>query len=276
MSVPPSSPLEAEKRSRRPRLTLPVLLIVLLLDSAYLFIANRASGPPRIELSAFTYEATLLLHLLQGLLITGLVIWRAGALVRAIRARQGASAVLGALTALFLVACLISGLAFLGIGFQVFSLNLRYVLRPIHDVSTAGFVLCGFAYLLARARAAGIGSPERQHVQMAARYGLLFGLPMVALLIYTLYAPNADRIISNPALPPMTAFQEGDGAGGKFFPASAQSVGGQFFPSEYFVDSQSCGAKGCHPDIYAQWQSSAHHRASFNNQWYRKSIEYMQ
>jgi hypothetical protein len=29
-------------------------------------------------------------------------------------------------------------------------------------------------------------------------------------------------------------------------------------------------------DIYDQWNSSAHHFASFNNQWYRKSIEYMQ
>ena len=32
----------------------------------------------------------------------------------------------------------------------------------------------------------------------------------------------------------------------------------------------------CHGDIYEQWNSSAHHFSSFNNQWYRKSIEYMQ
>ena len=29
-------------------------------------------------------------------------------------------------------------------------------------------------------------------------------------------------------------------------------------------------------DIYKQWQGSAHHFSSFNNAWYRKSIEYMQ
>ncbi|HUP41108.1 MAG TPA: tetratricopeptide repeat protein, partial [Vicinamibacterales bacterium] len=29
-------------------------------------------------------------------------------------------------------------------------------------------------------------------------------------------------------------------------------------------------------EIYDQWNSSAHHFSSFNNQWYRKSIEYMQ
>ena len=37
---------------------------------------------------------------------------------------------------------------------------------------------------------------------------------------------------------------------------------------------QSCGR--CHTDIYEQWKSSTHHFSSFNNQWYRKSIEYMQ
>ena len=40
------------------------------------------------------------------------------------------------------------------------------------------------------------------------------------------------------------------------------------------MDSESC--KHCHTDIYEQWQSSMHHFASFNNQWYRKAIEYMQ
>ena len=35
-----------------------------------------------------------------------------------------------------------------------------------------------------------------------------------------------------------------------------------------------CGE--CHKDIYEQWKSSMHHFASFNNQFYRKSIEYMQ
>ncbi|MFK7846540.1 MAG: tetratricopeptide repeat protein [Rhodothermales bacterium] len=37
--------------------------------------------------------------------------------------------------------------------------------------------------------------------------------------------------------------------------------------------SDSCGEAGCHPDVYAQWQESVHKFSSFNNQWYRKSIE---
>ncbi len=45
-------------------------------------------------------------------------------------------------------------------------------------------------------------------------------------------------------------------------------------PSNYFMESDAC--QRCHADIYNQWNSSVHHFSSFNNQWYRKSIEYMQ
>ena len=39
--------------------------------------------------------------------------------------------------------------------------------------------------------------------------------------------------------------------------------------------SESCGQAGCHPDITAQWAESAHRFSSFNNPYYRKSIEAM-
>ncbi len=80
--------------------------------------------------------------------------------------------------------------------------------------------------------------------------------------------------IENPAMPPDSMNKEGDGANGPFFPSSAQVLGGQKIPSEYFMQSDSC--ERCHKDIYRQWSSSAHHFSSFNNQWYRKSVEYMQ
>jgi hypothetical protein len=49
---------------------------------------------------------------------------------------------------------------------------------------------------------------------------------------------------------------------------------GNTIPSNFFMTSETC--KRCHADIYEQWNSSMHHFSSFNNQWYRKSIEYMQ
>ena len=80
--------------------------------------------------------------------------------------------------------------------------------------------------------------------------------------------------VNNPAISPATMEQEGDGVHGKFFPSSAQTTDGNYIPSDYFLQSQAC--ERCHGDIYKQWESSAHHFSSFNNQWYRKSIEYMQ
>src|SRR5437667_266302 len=82
-----------------------------------------------------------------------------------------------------------------------------------------------------------------------------------------------NRII-NPPMAPASMDREGDGASGKFFPSSAQTVHDVNIPSQYFMKSDAC--QRCHADIYAQWNSSMHHFSSFNNQWYRKSIEYMQ
>src|SRR5258706_5193956 len=80
--------------------------------------------------------------------------------------------------------------------------------------------------------------------------------------------------IQNPSMPPDNMNAEGDGPEGAFFPSSAQVYGKQKIPSKFFMESDSC--KRCHEDIYNQWFSSVHHFSSFNNQWYRKSIEYMQ
>jgi hypothetical protein len=80
--------------------------------------------------------------------------------------------------------------------------------------------------------------------------------------------------IKNPSAPPATMDGEGDGPAGPFFPGSAQTAHRRLIPARFFMESQAC--QRCHADIYNQWDSSAHHFSSFNNQWYRKSIEYMQ
>ena len=90
------------------------------------------------------------------------------------------------------------------------------------------------------------------------------------------YLPNATYLVRNPALPPTSMYEEGGGTTGHFFPASVETSTGALIPTDFFLTSQTCAAKGCHPDIYQQWNESAHHFSSFNNQWYRKSIIYMQ
>jgi 4-amino-4-deoxy-L-arabinose transferase-like glycosyltransferase len=105
--------------------------------------------------------------------------------------------------------------------------------------------------------------------------GAILGLVLIPAARYLRETrwKQAGRI-QNPALPPLTMNGEGDGPNGPFFPSSAQVYGGEKIPSKFFMESDSC--KRCHEDIYNQWNSSAHHFSSFNNQWYRKSIEYMQ
>ena len=84
----------------------------------------------------------------------------------------------------------------------------------------------------------------------------------------------ANNRIENPPVAPESMDNEGDGPQGMFFPSSAQTKHKGYIPSSYFTESQAC--ERCHQDIYKQWQSSMHHFSSFNNQWYRKSVEYMQ
>src|SRR5205823_3735674 len=85
---------------------------------------------------------------------------------------------------------------------------------------------------------------------------------------------DASTPIRNPEIAPAEMAKEGDGPNGLFFPSSAQTTDGKLIPAKYFMESQAC--ERCHKDVYEQWSSSAHHFSSFNNQWYRKSIEYMQ
>ncbi len=80
------------------------------------------------------------------------------------------------------------------------------------------------------------------------------------------------RIVNPHA--PLSMEAEGAGPAGPFFPSSARTNTGTIIPANFFLTSESCAR--CHKDVYDQWQSSAHHFSSFNNQWYRRSIEYMQ
>ncbi len=90
------------------------------------------------------------------------------------------------------------------------------------------------------------------------------------------YFPNENYFVKNPALPPTSMYEEGGGTTGHFFPASVETETGNLIPTDFFLTSETCAANGCHPDIFKQWNESAHHFSSFNNQWYRKSIIYMQ
>lgn len=99
----------------------------------------------------------------------------------------------------------------------------------------------------------------------------------IGVLIFRQYLPNPDYLVKNPINDvPTSMYEEGGGSNSPFFPSSSETATGQLIPTNFFLTSQTCAASGCHPDTYQQWHQSAHHFSSFNNQWYRKSIVYMQ
>ena len=147
---------------------------------------------------------------------------------------------------------------------------------PYRTILTTHVVSSCLALLFALLAALLAGPAARSQARRAAVF-------LGAALAFTLAVRGAERIwpphvatIENPITPPLTAFDEGGGKAGQFFPSSVTTVGDRTVPDDFFLESKACGNKGCHPDITAQWDSSMHHFSSFNNQWYRKSIEYMQ
>jgi tetratricopeptide (TPR) repeat protein len=102
---------------------------------------------------------------------------------------------------------------------------------------------------------------------------LLVAFPL-ATAVYRRAVPDSSARIRNALTVPTSMEGEGGGPKSPFFPSSAKTNVGGIIPSNFFMDSARCGE--CHQDIYEQWKSSVHHFASFNNQFYRKSIEYMQ
>lgn len=102
----------------------------------------------------------------------------------------------------------------------------------------------------------------------------LIALVPAATHVYNRTFPNPHDRIRNPKVIPVSMEEEGAGPKSPFWPSSADTNTKGLIPSTFFLDSKLCGE--CHKDIYEQWNSSVHHFASFNNQFYRKSIEYMQ
>ncbi len=150
--------------------------------------------------------------------------------------------------------------------------------RPIlwaHAIA-AGLGVIALGVWLWRRSAAPVGERTgwtRLRQAYVAAAVLLVAFPAV-MALWRKAHPDPNAHIVNPLVVPTSMEGEGGGPKSPFFPSSAKTNVGGIIPSNFFMDSKTCGE--CHKDIYQQWNSSAHHFASFNNQFYRKSIEYMQ
>jgi cytochrome c-type biogenesis protein CcmH/NrfG len=208
-----------------------------------------------------TYAVVVLLHLAAGILATILLLPQLRRLLR-----EGTWLAWGGW--LLFLAGAVLGLWLVHTGTVRSAWNWMYV----HMVVCAAALALLFTERLGK-RIGGSSNHGAAVLRLTVCLVILAGLG--AGMRYVREARWANRArIENPNLPPLTMDQEGDGPQGPFFPSSAQVYGNRKIPSKFFMESDSC--KRCHEDIYNQWFSSAHHFSSFNNQWYRKSIEYMQ
>ncbi|MGB9405255.1 MAG: tetratricopeptide repeat protein [Candidatus Acidiferrales bacterium] len=228
------------------------LLSILFLSAAYLFAWPTATIP---------YEGTVILHFVAGVVFALLC---APFMVRKILHGEAPERVGWSLVSAGSVLGII--LIFTGAPRSMYPLLGAHI----------GTCVAGGA-ILAADWAGHRGWLAGSHGRAALRYAfsiiLAGGIAAGGWWIRTVPWDHANRI-ENPSISPASMDNEGDGPSGPFFPSSAQTLGETKIPKEYFMESQTC--QGCHSDIYNQWESSAHHFSSFNNQWYRKSIEYMQ
>jgi Flp pilus assembly protein TadD len=209
------------------------------------------------------YHAMVVAHVVAGALLAPLLLWRGLPLLK--RARGGAVRLLAALAA---VAALVAIATAARLAIVGTATPYRALLTAHIATSCTALAAAALAWLLT--------GPALVGARRAAILLIVAGLFPLAVRGYDRLFPAHVSRIENPALPPLSADQEGGGPAGAFFPSSVTTVGNRLVPDDFFLESKACGNAGCHPDITRQWTSSMHHFSSFNNQWYRKSIEYMQ
>ncbi len=224
-----------------------LLVLALLADTAYI-----ASFPA----ASVFYMSLVLLHVAAGLALTAAVFWL---LLKDQDVRRS----------LPLAFALALPAAAAGIYLAV--------VGTTRDHSTALWFHIAAAYLAALA----LLLASRRSAFLGPRYArALTVLLALALLVpaasrwYLHRSELALRTVHNPFEAPVSVDGEGGGPKSPFYPSSAVTNVGGVIPSTFFMDSDRCGE--CHKDVYRQWKSSMHHFASFNNQFYRKAIEYMQ
>jgi Tfp pilus assembly protein PilF len=234
--------------------------LLYLVASAYL----ASSGDPSLA-----YFTALSFHVFGGIiLLVPLVVYAA----RALRRLDDAGGLPGRFALGVLLLTLGTGVAILFVGGG----SSTYGLVLVHIGAAVAAVIVWLD--LARRLARGEFAP------VAARWAWKAGRALVPLLVVWALAGQAfDRFgshewdrVTNPLRPPARMEEEGGGPKGPFFPSSATTVNDVLVESDFFMNSPTCQDAGCHPDIFEQWNESAHHFSSFNNQWYRKSVVYMQ
>jgi tetratricopeptide (TPR) repeat protein len=217
-----------------------VLAVLLVLNSAYLWAFKSAT---------VAYMGNVFLHLVLGLLILPFAF---------LLLKNNRPSLWSMIT--FLLAAAIG-----------LYLTIHGNLHGDHPVLVAHIVLAALSLALFLPAVRRISRPL--FAWLAAGLAALLVLPLISLE-WRRHFPNPDDRIVNTLRPPVSMNEEGGGPQSPFWPSSTVTSVKNTIPASYFLESKKCGE--CHADIYKQWDSSVHHFASFNNQYYRRAIEYMQ
>lgn len=225
------------RQTRREQLA-GIAFLLLILNSGWLWAFPSAD---------VFYVGGVLLHVVAGIALAAGLWFSGSAVFRRARADRKLAAALSVCAVLGLLLCVIGA-------------------TTPHLTVVGVHAACGFAGALLLAV-----SWRDKRVSACLAVALL--LPVYSAARERWFPPASHRIV-NPTEAPLSMDYEGGGRSSPFFPSAAQTASGGKIPSDFFLESAACGE--CHKDVYEQWRSSMHKFSSFNNQFYRKSIEYMQ
>ncbi|MDZ7289566.1 MAG: tetratricopeptide repeat protein [candidate division KSB1 bacterium] len=239
--------------------------LVLTLNSGYLAAFSEPS---------FFYMANVLLHVALGVaLVIPFFIFVRRFLQNDAPKGSDLAVYTGRIGYWFLTICMLSGLYLVVVGATK---SQRWILY-FHIVTG----LLGVAFFQKSIRSVAHKVSTNNPFDVAGR--LAWVAVVVALCvpvlvgIYRMIVPDDEKPIVNPATPPAKMEDQAMlGATGPFYPSAVATSTQEKISAKAFLNSASCGQTGCHPDIYQQWQSSAHHYSSLNNPWYRRTAEYLQ
>ncbi|MFQ5700622.1 MAG: tetratricopeptide repeat protein [Acidobacteriota bacterium] len=234
----------------------------------------NASYLAAFDTASIFYHANVVLHVVMGVPLALAILTRSlPALFKSARRCGGPQGLLLRILAVVAAVFVLSGaaLAYTGTSRPYLGLLRLHIVAAL----TGGAMVLILVWAWSR-RPSADGKARAVFRWNLAVLGTALAFPLLVHAVRAVFPPAAVRIV-NPPSPPLTAMDEGGGPANPFFPSSNETPGGRYLPSDLFLDSKgSCGTSGCHPDITAQWESSMHHFSSFNNQWYRRAVEYMQ
>ena len=246
------------KRQRRLVAVLLGGFAVLLVNSLFLYLIEGST--------AFLYMSNVLLHIGLGtLFVLPSVIFLSLHLAKMPLRSNWRATLAGTVTGASLIALLSSGFGLVFLGSTWAGSTLLYVHVISVLTATIGFVIHislkdGVRYrFLEWGRA--FQSGRIQVLKHPLSVTLVAGLAVTLLVGIVPWLQGRDSIyVEGSEENPLGASQ-------------AILAHEEYLSDDDLGRSESCGQEGCHPDVVAQWEASAHRFSSFNNPYYRKSVE---